>query len=134
MLIRAAIGFIVLVYTSNYCGVPLGVGVSVDTGVGVGVSVDPGVGVGVSVGVGVDGLAFVNVIVGLWLFGSVTLNPLVVSCTESVTVPFIWDERVNFASPFWVVTFCGKLPLFICVSEFPELTEIFNTSDTGASF
>ena len=41
---------------------------------------------------------------------------------------------VNFASPFCVVTFCGRLPPFNCVSEFPELTEMASISDTGANF
>lgn len=102
------------------------VGVTVATGVGVGVSVDAGAGVGV----GVD--EPLNVILGLLVYLSVTGNPLVVSWTFRVTVPFIWDEIVKLASPFCVVTFCGRLPPFIWVSEFPELTEMFNVSDTGA--
>ncbi len=71
-------------------GVALGVavfeGVGVGVNVGVGVSVVAGVGVGVFVGV--DVVEPLKVILGLWLFGSVMVNPLVVSVTTRVTVPF----------------------------------------------
>jgi hypothetical protein len=67
------VGFGVMVFGD--AGV--GVGVSVGTGVGVLGDVGAGVGVGVSVGVDVD--EPLNVILGLLLFGSVTVNPLVVS-------------------------------------------------------
>ena len=53
----------------------MSVGVTASVGASVGVSVDAGVGVGVSVGADEP----LNVILGLWLFGSVTVNELVVS-------------------------------------------------------
>jgi len=65
--------------------VGVSVGVTVPTSVGVGVSVDFGVGVGAFVGAEVD--EPLNVILGSWLFVSVTLNDLVVSCIVNVTVP-----------------------------------------------
>ena len=65
--------------------VDVGVGVIAPASVGVGVLVDSEVGVSASVGVDVDEL--LKVTLGLWLFVSVTVNELVVSCMINVSVP-----------------------------------------------
>ena len=66
----------------------MGVGPAVTVGVDVGVAVEVvGTGVGVTEAVGAGDPVPVNVITGLWLFGSVTVKLRVVSVTTSVTDP-----------------------------------------------
>lgn len=112
-------------------GVELGVGV-VAFGVVVGPVVGVGVSVGTGVGVGPDEDGLLNAILGLWLFGSVMVNPVVVSCTSSVTVPFICDDTVKFPWPFCTENVCGDAPPFICALVSPELTETCMVSEETA--
>lgn len=90
--------------------------------------------VGVGVLVGDDDVDPLNVILGLWLFGSVMENPLVVSVTTSVTVPFTPDETEKLATPFCAVTEYGRLCPLICVFGSPEESVIFKLSDTDVVF
>jgi len=68
-------------------GAEVSVGVAEVVWVGVGVLADPGVGVGVASVVSAGVGAAPKVIVGLWLFGSVTSNEFFVSRITSVTDP-----------------------------------------------
>lgn len=108
--------------------------VGVAPGVGVGVSADAGVGVGVGVSVGVEFDPPLNVILGLWLFGSVMVNPLAVSVTMSVTAPFTCDETVKFATPFCAESVYGRLLPLTFVFESPEESEILSASSTAVVF
>ena len=75
-----------------------------------------------------------KVITGLWLFTSVTVKFLVVSCTTSVTVPESCELTENFTSPFVVVTVVGSEFPFTLVFGSPELKETDIVSLTGARF
>ena len=89
-----------------------------DVGAGVGAAV----GAEVGIGVGLDGA--VNVMLGLLLLSSVTLNELVVSRRDKFTTPETCDDTVNLASPFCVVTEYGSALPFTLVFESPLLNEI----------
>lgn len=97
---------------------------------------DTGVGVGVppAGGVGEDDVEPLNVMLGLWLFGSVMVNPPAVSVTVSVTVPFTCDETVKLARPFCADSVYGRLFPLTFVFASHETSEMVSASFTVVVF